>query len=126
MHKGKIAGISTDFLDDTDMTHRAGRARATEEDQIARLQVGNTLDRRAFLILAAGTAGNIQIILTIDVTGKTGTIEILGTGSSGTITNVHSTCRRYKTSREESVQGQERTKNRATVAASSGCVSTTV
>ena len=72
---------------DTDMTHRAGRARATEEDQIARLQVGNTLDRRAFLILAAGTAGNIQIILTIDVTGKTGTIEILGTGSSGTITN---------------------------------------
>ena len=82
MYEREVALFGIYLLDNAHVTHRAGRFRTAEEDQIARFQICDTFHRCALSVLHARGAAQGDILLTIDIAGEAGAIESCGTGVS--------------------------------------------
>ena len=87
MNKLETAGRRVHFRHDADVPHSMAASSATEKDEIAFSHLRNAGYGATFGELAARGASEFEIMLAIDIAGKTAAIEAMGATLSAAVRN---------------------------------------
>ncbi len=83
----EAAGRGVDFGHNTDVSHSVASTATAEENEVAFAHLGHTGYGAAFGVLAARGASECEVILAIDVAGKTAAVEAVGTTLPAAVRN---------------------------------------